>query len=113
AFDDEAAKRHLDALLAETDRARQEDVCTVLGEALSPDDGEEARPLTRYARLRCRAELARLPTRRNPDGSRPLPVLFVNALYGARIGGRALLAALPEQVPGDLWSDPHALMPLL
>jgi hypothetical protein len=109
---DDQARELLDALLLEEDRTRQEDLCTVLGEALAIP-GPDPSPLTQYARDRSRRELAGLPARRRGDGSRPLPMLFVNTLYSARVGGGELRAALPEDVPTELWSDPDGLMPLL
>jgi hypothetical protein len=107
-----AAPRYLDVLLREKDRTRQEHLCVVVGDALSGPE-EDARPLVRYGRELCRRHLGRLPAARRPDGARPVPLIFVSALYGARVEGGALLAALPPSVSEELWLDADGLLPLL
>jgi hypothetical protein len=106
------AEEYLDAVLAERGYLQEEAAATVIGEILVAD-GDLPCPLVRYARERSRNELGLLPARRDADGRRPVPMLFVNALYGARAGGAALLGALPEGIPDVWWSDMNALMPLL
>jgi nucleoside phosphorylase len=104
------ARTYLDALLTERNPRRQEGLCALLGEMLS---GADALPITVVVREVCARHLRLLPAERGPDGSRPVPMLFVNALHGADVGGRQLLAALPADVPDRLWSDRSALLPLL
>lgn len=108
---DADARDFLDVLLREEHQVRQEDLLTVLGGALDQD--EPGPPLAVYARRRCRDALASLPATRHPDGSRPLPLLFVSALYGGRVTGARLLSSLPETTSRELWLDPDGLMPLL
>ncbi|TDD73290.1 hypothetical protein E1293_31825 [Actinomadura darangshiensis] len=106
------ARDFLDAMLAVRGNVAQECALTVLGETLAADDAEPC-PLTQYARERAKAELARLPAERGADGNRPVPMLFVNALYGSRSSGTALLTALPDRIPDEWWCDMATLMPLL
>ncbi|PRX96598.1 hypothetical protein [Allonocardiopsis opalescens] len=106
------AGAYLEPLLRTRNRTRQEHLLTVLGTVLQ-EAGEPPAPLTEYARKQCRRQLARLPAKRRADKGRPLPLLFVNALYGARTSGPALLAALPEVTSEELWSDPDGLIGIL
>lgn len=103
---------HLDALLAEQDRTSEEHLCVVLGDCLAANPAMPS-PLTSYARDRCRRALRKLPAVRHPDGPRPIPLLFVNALYGGRVEGAALIAAIQEDLPEKLWLHADGLLPLL
>jgi hypothetical protein len=108
----EEAEAYLKPLLRTRNRTRQEHLLTILGTVLN-GEGESPAPITEYARKRCQKHLAQLPMKRRADRSRPLPLLFQSALYGARTSGPSLLAALPEELSNDLWLDPDGLMGLL
>jgi hypothetical protein len=111
-LDREAASAYMNDLLTVQDHTRQEHVCIVIGEALIESPSEPS-PLTTYIRKLSKVALTRLPLSQQRGEARPLESLFVNALYSARVGTEALLAALPDQVPEGLWLDENGLLPLL
>jgi hypothetical protein len=105
-------EEYWNALLPHSDRRSQKNLCVLLGHCLDADPTTSG-PLTLTARQRCAEALLQLPSARRPDGSMPLPALFVTALYEGRVGGAALRASLPPDTPDELWMHTEGLLSLL
>lgn len=122
AFNEAEARDFLDAVSDEVRPERMEDLCVVYGDTLLgnepplDEDGEkpsaeaaEHSSTTLLLRQRARETISALSAA-DSQGTSPL---IVRALHGAKVAGKALLAALPENAPQQLWLRSSCLRPLL